>query len=207
MPSNVAEISGMIALVSTALIGITILCFGIVWRGMTNTYFKLAPTERRQLTKMLWWTVAVIILVLFGMTIAGIYDPQLAPYAMILLILLIEVIAVIVSISIWLTKKIKGIKVIKKEQPPSKMIDTSSAYFLSFSLLGWSMFFQFFALLMISANMLDIQIGPYWLDNYNGGRWFMLDGMFLFIISLPVLGYACLKSNWQRELDSNQKEG
>ncbi len=202
MPSEVREISGLIALVSTALIGTTVFLLRIAWQGLTNSYFKLTPLERREIGRMTWWISLFMIIVLGVATVVGVSNPQLVPGATILVILLIEIVALIISFGFWIIKKIRRIK---KEQPSKKLDELSLFYSVSFSFLAWSIFFDIFALIGIGATMLDIQIAPNWLDNYNWGRWFMLDGIFLFCTGVPILGYASLKSNWQRELDSNQK--
>ncbi len=98
MPSEVREISGLIALVSTALIGTTIFLLGIAWRGLANSYFKLTPLERREVGRITWWITLFWIIVLSVTTAVGVNNPQLVPGATILLIFLIEVVALIISL-------------------------------------------------------------------------------------------------------------
>ncbi len=202
MPIEVREISGLIAVVSIALIGTTIYVIGVAWRGMTNTYFRLTEVERRQVGRMTWWTTLCVIIVLSVATLVGIYIPQLTPWAVILVIVLMEIVVGLVRLISWSVRKIRRIE---KEELGNKIDEISLSYFLSFSFLSWSIFFNLFALLGIGTTMLDIRIGPYWLDNYNWGRWALVDSIFLFIAGLPILGYASLKSNWQRELRSNHE--
>ena len=130
MPPEVREISGLIALVSTALIGTTVFLLRIAWQGMTNTYFKLTPLERREIGRMTWWISLFMIIVLGVATVVGVSKPQLVPLAVILVIFLIEVVALIISLGFWMIKKIKRIK---KEQPSRKTDELSLFYSLSFS--------------------------------------------------------------------------
>ncbi len=198
MPSEVREISGLIALVSTTLIGITIFLLRVAWRGLANSYFKLTPPERREVGCITWWMTLFALIILFVMSAVGVYNPQLVPGATIFTIFLIEVVVLIISLGSWSIRRIRKIK----KEPSKKPDELSLFYCLSFSFLSWSIFYNIFALIGISAIMLDIQITPNWLDNYNWGGWSLLDGIFLFVIGLPTLGYTHLKANWPLKSDS-----
>lgn len=200
--SEVRDISGIIALVATTLIGITIPLIGIAWRGMTNTYFKLIPIERQKVGRMTFWIITFTLIVLGAEMVAGVSNPQLAPWASLFTLLLIMAVISIIDFGRWTYKKIMRVK---QEQPVRIKDSSSSLYCLSLSFLSISIMFNLFALIGIGAAMLNIQIGPYQLDNYNWGRWSMLNGMFLFVVSVPAIGCANLMYHLPRELDSNRK--
>ena len=201
MTTEVREISALIALVSTTLMGTTILLLRVAWHGLTNSYFKIRQIERREIGRMTWWISLSIVIIFSVATWIGIINPKLVPWSIILLILFIEIVALIYSFILWVINRIRKIN---KEQRSKKLDELSLFYSLSFSFLALSIFCNIFALLGISATMLNIQITPNWLDNYNLGRWLMLDGISLFCIGMPILGYASLKFNWQREFDSKK---
>jgi hypothetical protein len=200
MTPEIREIAGLIALVSTALIGTTIYLLKLSWQGMENSYFKVAIVERQTVGRANFWFTLCTLIVLFVVTLVGVYYPDLAPWAAMLVIFLIEVIAVFISIGSWVFRKIKKVN---KEQKTRKLDDMSLFYAVSLSYFLFSLLFNLFALLGVTTTMLDIRIGPYWLDNFKLGKWLLVDSIFLFIMGIPMLGYASFKLYWQRRMDAD----
>jgi hypothetical protein len=185
MPTdNIREISGIIALVSTTIIGLLIPLIAISWRGVEDSYFKLFALERKSVFQSALFIFFIPFVLFLVSTVVGIINPQLVPGYTILTLLVLTVALYIGSAILAVKNKVK--KIPKLPKPDT----TSLLYLVTFLSLGTSMFCVLFALFGIGETMLDIRIGFYWLDNYNLGRWMTIDAIFYLIVGIYFLGVS-----------------
>ncbi|MFC2045598.1 hypothetical protein ACFLUH_02860 [Chloroflexota bacterium] len=196
MPEDITrELAALVAIVSIALIGATVVLLPLAWKRFEKKFLKLPSYKRKGIMKNSLIVIIPIFTLVGIQTIIGVYWPSNFQEIVVSLMLLFMVI----YIPVVLVLKRKG-----KIQKQSKLDNLPFIYFLILVFLASSIMFSVFALLGVTPTMLAIEIGPYNPENFNSGRWMLQDSIFLFVSGIWMLGFAYLDDRTREWKASNE---
>lgn len=148
------ELAALAAIVSIALIGITVALLPTAWRGFEQRFLKLPSIERKTVIKNMFIIFCPILIIVGTWTVIGVYWPDLVQVAVLLVMLLLTTIAIFYMIVSFILRKIG------KSQKPRKPDDSALLYFAAFTFLALGIMCSLFALAGVTPTMLMIEIGP-----------------------------------------------
>ncbi|PIP47975.1 MAG: hypothetical protein COX14_04720 [Chloroflexi bacterium CG23_combo_of_CG06-09_8_20_14_all_45_10] len=185
MPQDVTrELAALVAIVSIALAGTTIVLLPPAWRGFEERFLKLPSIERKTVIRNTFILLCPILILVGTETAIGVYWPDLVQAAVFLVMLLLAAIAIL-SIPVVLI-----LRRIRKTQKPRKPDELSLLYFTALIFLTLCIMCSLFALIGVTPTMLMIEIGPYGPEDFNWGRWMLQDGVFFLVCGIWMLGFA-----------------
>jgi len=185
MPQDVTrELAALVAIVSIALIGTTVVLLPPAWRGFEQRFSKLPSIERKTVIRNTVIIFCPILILVGTWTVIGVYWPDLVQAAVFLVILLLAAIAIFYMIVSLILRRIG------KAQKPHKPDELALLYFAALTFLALGIMCSLFALVGVTPTMLMIEIGPYGPKNFNWGRWMVQDGVFFLICGILALGFA-----------------
>ena len=195
IPEANRTIAALVAVVSIALIGVTYPLISRAWQVFEARYFSLNILEKKKVMSALMKTVLFILIFPISITFSGIYFPGYEQEVFFLVML--AVIAIfILFMPIWfiqfIIRKIKRIK-----QTPSKPDEPSLEYGFVLFFFAFSIFCSICSLFAVSSDMLNISIGPYNAENFNWGRWLMIDAIIFFMSGIYTFVLVYIKNRAQ----------
>lgn len=186
-PQNAQTIAGLVALVSVGLFNVGVIVIPKLWDKLGPYFFRLPLTEKRNVARAAFFIVILPIILMGVYTTAGVYDPKnVDAYVFMAIFLITFVLIFALSIS-GLISLIRG----KRKGDARGKIDELPILFVTgcmFLVIG--MLSNLVALMGVSAAMLDIQTGIYNVENYNWGRWFMMDAVYFSVSGTFMVGVA-----------------
>lgn len=201
MPQDVTrELAALIVIVSIALAGTTVVLLPPAWRGFEQRFLKLSSLERKTVIRNTLILLCPILILVGTETAVGVYWPNLVQVAIFLIMLLLAAIAVLSTPVVLILRRIR-------KTTPQKSDELSLLYFMALSFLALCTMCSLFALIGVTPTMLMIEIGPYGPDNFNWGRWMVLDGVFFFVCGIWMLGFAYIDDRarlWKTKKDSEE---
>ena len=185
MPQDVSrELAALVAIVSIALVGTTIVLFPPAWRGFEERFLKLPSIEGKTVIKTTFILLCPILILVGTATVIGVYWPDLVQEAVLLVMFLLLAIAILSMPVVLVLRRIR------KTQKPRKPDELSLLYFTALIFLTLCIICSLFALIGVTPTMLMIEIGPYGPENFNWGRWMLNDGVLFFVCGIWILGFA-----------------
>lgn len=188
-PENAQTIAGLVALVSVALLTVEITMLSKLANKLDLCFFRLPAMERQAIYRVALLIVVVFFVPMGVYTMAGVLDPENVDTYMFALVF-VSSFALILAWSvgglIWL---IRGKK---KEKGQQKAASVPTFFVAGCILLIIGILSNLFALVGVSAAMLDIRTGIYNVENYNWGRWIMMDAVAFFVSGIWLIGTAYL---------------
>lgn len=166
--------AALVTVVSIALVGTAAILLSPAWKGFEQRFLKLSSLERKTVLRNTLILLCPILILLGTETVVGVYWPNLVQVAVFLIMLLLAAIAVLSTPVVLILRRIKKTK-------PQKPDELSLLYFIALSFLALCIMCNLLALIGVTPTMLMIEIGPYGPDNFNWGRWMVLDGVFFFV--------------------------
>lgn len=194
------ELAALVTVVSIALVGTAAILLSPAWKGFEQRFLKLSSLERKTVLRNTLILLCPILILLGTETVVGVYWPNLVQVAVFLIMLLLAAIAVLSTPVVLILRRIRKTK-------PQKPDELSLLYFIALSFLALCIMCNLLALIGVTPTMLMIEIGPYGPDNFNWGRWMVLDGVFFFVCGIWTLGFAYIDDRtrlWKTKKDSEE---
>ena len=193
IPETTRELAALMAIVSIALVGTTFVIIPTVWKRLNERLKDLSHSQKRITKITALFVFTPIVLLIGAATIAGIYCPDFVQEAVLLVLASLTAVSLVYLLVQGIKKiaaKVKG----KKETKPPRADTECLFYTMTLFYLGGTVSFSLFALLLVSPLMLDIELGPYNPENFEGAKWFLSDAIFFFVVGIITFGIAYITS-------------
>jgi len=189
LPENAQTIAGLVALVSIALFTVEVLILPKMWEKLNPYLFNLSREKRVHLAKITLFVIGLPIILMGVYTIAGVYDPKHVDSWVFITMFLITLVLV-------LTLSVRGLISLlrsrKSKKVREKVEELPLLFVTGFAFIVIGMMSNLVALFGVSAAMLGIETGIYNVENYNWGRWFMMDAVYFSVCGIVIVGVAYL---------------
>ena len=170
-------IAALTAVVSLAMIGISVRLLPQCWDRFQHHFQALSPSAKKSALPLLVFShlpiVWAVISVFLTVTLHA-FLPDIA----ILVVIVTALLMFLIEIGAAIKRKIKKQTVVKI----GKMEMYAPYYFTALSYMTLSVLFNIAALIGVSPAMLLIDIGPVGPENYEWGKWFLYIAIFAFCL-------------------------
>jgi hypothetical protein len=176
-------IAALVAVVSLAMIGITVRLLPQCWNRFQDYFQILSASARKSASPLLALThLPIALAVVFGLLSVKLADYM--PGIFIFVIIGITLLVLLIEIGAGIKRKIKKQTVVKL----GDLEMYAPSYFTALSYMALSVGFNITALIGVSPTMLLIDIGPVGPENYEWGKWCLYIAIFLFCVGIIVFG-------------------
>jgi len=168
------EVAALVCVVALTLIGTSFVMIPSAWKRFEEVFIPLESRQRRQVIKGSFALFLPLVILAVAYWLAGVYAPGAIQPIMLMVMVLIIVVMFVYSLVLAI------VHWVSKAKPNPKVPSLPLMYLLTLYFLSFGIFCSMYALIGVSQTMLDIQVGPYILEDFNSGRWLLLDGIIFF---------------------------
>jgi uncharacterized membrane protein len=170
------QIAALVALVAVSLVGIEFAVIKKAWQLFERRCLALPREERGHIARNTLLILLYIIIIEGIFIYSRLYVPaEYNDWAALFLLIIFSLLVLLISFIVWIIRKIRKRSAYK---PDTAGLLSS----LSIGILIMSILCNIFALISVSATMLNVEAGPYGPQNYAFGKWILTAAISLFFI-------------------------
>jgi len=189
------QVAALVALVSVSLIGIQLAHIKGVWQLFERRHLALPRKERNYAALSGLWVLLPIIIIEAIFIYSRVYVPaKYSNDALLFLLIIFALLFLFSSLIVWIIRKVRKTKAHKP--------DEAGLYsFLLMMVFIMSIFCSIFALIGVSATMLNVEAGPYGPQNYTLGKWILTSAIMFFFMWMCLHAYTFVKDYLKRRTE------
>jgi hypothetical protein len=149
-----------------------------IWDSIRHRFMEIGAEEKQESIRLAGWIAIVAVLWFALSTTVGVYWPNHVLDAFFFFML--ALIIFLIGVALLTRRK----KTVKKQLDTKAFLSLGACVFMVFSIACGLL-----ALLGVGATALDIHIGPFERDNYEGGKWCLFEGLSFFAMGLSYFGF------------------
>jgi hypothetical protein len=195
------ELAALVAVVSLAMIGISVRLLPRCWDRFQQYFQALSPSAKKSALPLLAFSHLPIVWAVISVCLTVTFH-ALLPDITILVVIVTALLVFLIEIGAGIKRRIKKQTVVKI----GKMEFYAPYYFTALSHMTLSVFFNIGALIGVSPAMLLIDIGPVGPENYEWGKWFLYIGIFAFCVGIIIFGLTLALDKVKQRTDRDQEK-
>jgi len=195
------ELAALVAIVSLAMIGISVHLLPRSFNRFQHHFQALSPSAKKSAVPLLVFSHLPILWAFISVFLAVTLHALLQDIA-IFVVIVTALLVFLIEIGAAIKRKIKKQTVVKI----GKMEIYAPFYFTASSYMTISVLFNIAALIGVSPAMLLIDIGPVGPENYEWGKWFLYIAIFAFCVGIITFGLTLALEKIRHRTDSGQEK-